>query len=152
MAKKNSYRICALLMAFLMFFTSSSYSIDLHFCQGQLKSFSLIGKAKSCHEMAKMAKCHQSKKTCTQKSASSKQIEDNKGCCNNETLLLTPNTDFDKILANEVTSQKQETTSAAIPYSTYEYSLKYSVFYSLLNRPPPLLNKDVLILIQSFLL
>jgi len=44
-------RVISLLLAFLLGFTSVGYSIDLHFCQGHLKSVALIGKAKSCHEM-----------------------------------------------------------------------------------------------------
>jgi len=35
-------RVISLLLAFLLGFTSVGYSIDLHFCQGHLKSVALI--------------------------------------------------------------------------------------------------------------
>ena len=46
-----TYRIIALTMAFLMFFTSVGFTVDMHYCQGKLKTFNFFGKAKSCHEV-----------------------------------------------------------------------------------------------------
>ena len=48
----NTYQFTALMLAFLMFFTSTGFAINVHYCQGELKSFSFFGKSKTCNEMA----------------------------------------------------------------------------------------------------
>jgi hypothetical protein len=42
-------QITAMSLSGLMLLSSIGFSIDMHFCQGMLKSYSLIGKAKTCH-------------------------------------------------------------------------------------------------------
>lgn len=44
----NTYRLIALSMALLMFATTLSFSIDMHYCNGELQSISLFGIAESC--------------------------------------------------------------------------------------------------------
>ena len=53
-------------MAFLMFFTSIGFSMDIHYCQGHLKSISLLGKAKNCHDIQAMKSdhCKKTKTSC----------------------------------------------------------------------------------------
>ena len=67
------HKIFAVAMAFLVFFASIGYAVDVHYCKGEFKSFSLMGKAKSCHEMAT---------GCPHHSGKSKKIS-KKGCCTN---------------------------------------------------------------------
>ncbi len=77
--KYNSYKIVAVFLAFIMLCTSATYSVDLHFCKGELKSFSLFGKAKPCYE--KKVHCpHHAAKAAT--AAHSR-------CCNNETIVIS---------------------------------------------------------------
>ena len=58
MKTKAIHRITALTMAFLMFFTSVGFSVDIHYCKGDLKSFSLIGEASACHQTKKTCPRH----------------------------------------------------------------------------------------------
>ncbi len=87
------YRCFALSMAFLVFLSTAGLSIDMHFCNNQLKGVSLIGKAANCHE--KESHCKNSKKACHQK----KNHESNSAlakddCCNNEHFILQMDVDF----------------------------------------------------------
>lgn len=50
--RSKIYRCIAFFMAILLLFTSLGAAIDMHFCGGHLKSFSLYGKAKNCYELA----------------------------------------------------------------------------------------------------
>ena len=72
-------------MAFLIFLTSAGFSIDMHFCGQDLKSFSLTGKAKNCFELAKSGTCAMHKKMTTVKVACEMSKKD---CCHNKTLYL----------------------------------------------------------------
>ena len=86
---RNTYRILALTMAFLMLFTSVGFSMDMHYCQGQLKSISLIGKAKNCHELqdVKSDHCKKAKKSCNHSTDNISQKEA-EGCCSNITVIV----------------------------------------------------------------
>ena len=47
-----TYRSFAMILALMIFTSSTGLSIDMHFCQGHLRSLSFIGDAKSCVEKA----------------------------------------------------------------------------------------------------
>ena len=67
-------------MAFMLLLSSTGFAMDVHYCQDQLKSISLIGKAKSCHEKQETPPCHH------KKDSLSKAEKDN--CCHNETVVI----------------------------------------------------------------
>ena len=75
-----------------MFVSSTGFSIDFHYCQGQVKSFSLIGKAKSCHEQAEKNHCKKKLKACHADQSNSKKIKQcKKDCCSNKTIKFETN-------------------------------------------------------------
>lgn len=137
-------------MALLMFVTSTGLSIDMHFCGDHLKSFNLFGKAKNCYELAGMqpTKCEiPQEQTPTMGCSMSK-----KSCCHNQSLNLqadlaadTENGDFlispelqHFVIAFAVTFlQDQQIEPQKVNHSPYK---------------PPLIARDIPVLIQSFLL
>ena len=149
----STYRIISLILAFLMFFSSVGFSIDMHYCQGQLKSFSLLGKAKNCHEMtqAKMACPHhqQQLKPAAEKGCS---MSDEKDCCNSETLFFQADHDQNIQASNVLISSQTQQFIAAfvvafIQSTTVENASPVHAFYK-----PPLILKDIPVLLASFLL
>lgn len=48
----RTYRYIALGLAVMLLSVSVGFSLDLHYCQGRVKSFSLFGSAKGCDEIA----------------------------------------------------------------------------------------------------
>lgn len=87
MTRSLSKRVISAIMAFVVLILSVSISVDLHYCQERLQSFSLVGKAKSCFENEKTQKCNEAESFF---SASQKQdfTLKQKGCCHNESLLI----------------------------------------------------------------
>ncbi len=150
--KSNTYRILAFSLAFLMFFTSAGFSIDMHFCQGDFKSFSLIGKAKNCHELAQTSTCKHHKVSIQEEEEEDCDKTEKKDCCENRTATLDSDQDqqiqtIDFTLTKEV---KQFVT--AYIYAFYQDKLtKKEVIPFALYRPP-LIKRDIPVLIQSFLL
>jgi len=136
-------------LAFLIFFTSVGFSIDMHFCGTDLKSISFTGKAKNCFELAASSTCVKHKKIAPMEGACEKSKKD---CCHNKTLHfqadLTPDIPASTFL---ITNQLQDfiVTFVAIFINkkSWEYSLPTFVHYK-----PPLITKDIPILVQSFLL
>lgn len=152
MKSNRSYRIVALLMALLMLVSSTGFSIDLHYCQGNLKSFSLFGTAKSCHDKADTKHCKRKEMTC--KAEKIEQVKDNchKNCCSNKKIEIDAD-DTQKITAQKLSKPQIQFISLFIEH--FVLALNKTRFPNdspHQNYIPPLLNKDIPVLIQSFLL
>ena len=143
-------KFCAPLLALMVLVSSLSYNIDFHYCQGQLKSFSLFGKAKNCHEMAsKMASCHHHKEKSDDSSSCS---EEDNNCCNNETVHFE--SDFDEKFLNidylNLISQLFVVASKSSSFDDLFDKIKEVTPFA--HYKPPLIQKDIPVLFESFLL
>lgn len=152
---RNTYhRFIALSLATLMLVTSMSFSVDMHFCKDELKSFSLVGQAEVCHPIKAKEKTetnacpfHQK----IQKEKASSQIQEKgcqKTCCDNQKILI----DFDENLV-QITTRELSNLSfiSSTPIQYIQNRIVQSI-YPHQNYHPPLLNRDIPIFVQSFLL
>ena len=137
-----TYRTLALALALLMFFTSTGFSVDMHYCKGEFKSFSLFGKAKSCHADTKITCPHhknmtaEKKDCCTNQRHTFRADQDLQQAQNVDFALTKPLQNF--VAAYIFTFRKIQITSDANPvFARY--------------RPPPL-RRNMPVLYQSFLL
>ena len=136
-----------------MLLSSTGFSIDLHYCQGQIKSVSLLGKAKSCHEKAAKSHCKKGKKACHAAPTLQNETKScKKDCCSNETIKFEPNDEPKDTRLSEVTSAQIQVFAALLQVLFLtEIDLDRAIIPHL-NYVPPLLDKDICVLIQSFLL
>ena len=149
-----TYRFIAVLMAFLMLFTSLGLSVDMHICQGHLKSFNFFGKAKSCYELAdadSMKECtaNQHKKLIKKADGCSLKQAD---CCQNRLLQLISDQDQEVESNHFAISQPLQTFVVAfvavfLNETTVETDVANHVSYI-----PPLIQKDIYVLLETFLL
>jgi len=154
MINSFSFRFTALLLAFLMLTTSVGYSLDLHYCQGNFKNLAFFKEAKSCHELAKKATsehCKKMQKPCSKKENANTGVECEKQCCSHNTILVEAETDIfsAKIINAELLSTDFVVAfvySFISNYSSTEYANKYILY------KPPLPDKDLSVLFQSFLI
>jgi hypothetical protein len=146
----KTYRFISLSLAGLILVTSVGYAIDMHFCQGDLKSYSFFGKAKNCHEGEQVnVTCHHHKKI-SSKSEETRLLK--KNCCSNKTLHFQLqqnqiNQDSDLLINHPIQSF---VLPVHIPLwqainpdqirSAFEY------------YKPPSITREIIILIQSYLL
>jgi len=124
-------------------------SVDLHYCQGNLKTFSLNGKAKNCHEMAKgMASCKHHKTAISDDSCS----EESGNCCHHETFLIDD--DILQVFSQIDFIEQAQFTKALFPIGSSLFSLEGIVHFitEYLNYKPPLIQANIVILFGSFLL
>ncbi len=142
MANKKTYRIVAFMLSLLMFCTSVGFTIDMHFCQGKLAAVSVFGEASCCKTA-----CTSTKKACCQL-PKTKHTDDN--CCDNTSIDVQLDTNIPKA---EATSYSQIQLQFVASFITAYFSLPITntsiVQYQ--NYKPPLLIRDVLVLIQTFL-
>ena len=140
-------------MAFLVFFSSIGLSIDMHFCQGHLKSISFIGDAPDCYEVIgnkEQKSCQMSKRQATTKTDCSIDKED---CCQNRQLLaqadLTSTSQSSQFLLNH--NNFQYFSIAPVLLVDDSIFLNKAIL-AVFQYKPPLILQDIPILIQSFLL
>jgi hypothetical protein len=148
-------RIIALTLAFLMLMTSVSFAVDRHYCNGELKSVSLFGKAKTCHEKAvtnKKPTCpHHQKMQQESKRSNGDEMAKN-DCCENKTTIIQA--DDDQINSDLSLPTFQQLQQFAIAYilafhatiTTDKQSIQGVSYLS------PMIPKDIYALSETFLL
>ena len=138
----KKYRIFTMLMALLMAFSSVGYSVNLHYCQGSLKGFSLFGEAKSCHESRTQCPNHKQTMTSAQE----------KDCCSNKTLSVD-NLDELSLYQDIPGLFKNNFYYVKNLFFAVESDISLPLTESrLILRPPPLYNSHIYILYETFLL
>ena len=153
MKKSKLHRITSLLMAFLMLVSSTGFSIDLHYCQGNLKSFSFLGTAKSCHDIAQSKHCSKMKKSChAPKTALETDGECQKDCCSNKKIEVSPDDENQKIQIENFSLKQIKFVTAFVKAFVLPQTDLSQIIVPHLKYKPPLLNRDIPILVQSFLL
>lgn len=140
-------------MAFLVFFSSIGLSIDMHFCQGHLKSISFIGDATDCYGAkgnSQQKSSQMSKRQATKKMGCSIDKED---CCHNRHLLaqadFTSTHQSSQFILNHNSFQYISIIPILLVYDTIFLNTD---ILSVFQYKPPLVLKDIPVFIQSFLL
>lgn len=138
-------KITAIFLTVLILISSIGGSVDVHYCQGQIKSIAFFGKAKSCHDNEIKQTCHHSKKS--DKSNNSNKKEN---CCHNDkhtiekSNLDAPNPEFSnldnfqlKFVATYFVSLSERYHNKIVLNNYREYK-------------PPLVESDILVFYQVF--
>lgn len=126
-------KIAALSMSFLMLLTSMSYSIDMHYCGGELENISFFGEAQKCkkkqakQENSSVSKdshaCCKKKKSETKKVKSCHQQNDvasSKECCKNKKVQYESNTEADQPIQQQVSKVQ---VAVAFVVASFNYNL-----------------------------
>ncbi|MEM9990641.1 MAG: hypothetical protein AAF738_02690 [Bacteroidota bacterium] len=151
------HRITALTMAVVLFVTSTGFSIDVHYCKDKIKSIRIFGEALSCHKntptSSTKACCHSKQKTC--ELAPTSQDDANlceKNCCSNKTIQIDNNQNTEKQLPVEISPLQIQFLAVFVQVFVLKKTKLHQLISSHLNYIPPLLNRNIPVLIQSFLL
>ena len=149
----RTYRVVPLILAILLLGTTAGISLDMHICQGKLKTFNLIGKAKDCGEMAAKVMsnhCKKAQQSCHKEGILPFEKSCKKGCCDQKSVISQ--------LEIETTCHSPENIEvspvfvAAFVYSFLYYSGTSTTSGILNFHHPPPLSRDIPVLLQSFLL
>ncbi len=145
-----------------MLVTSGGWAIDVHYCQGELVSFSIFGKAKPCHKEKHKAvvspeeeNCHHhcdgpdSERVC----AFSFDQEDN--CCHNQTFFIQSDQNQQVLATPEFKAGSDKLApqfflAYIIAFFGCDFSSQRDAF-SNIQYSPPLTVRDIPVLFQSFL-
>ncbi len=124
-----------------MLFSTSSFTVDMHFCCNKLVDMAFFSKAESCTDIVQ-------KKDNTSRQCSSIQEKD---CCDNQTVVKEGDDTFKKS-----TSVLEIETLVFINSLVYSYiNLFEELEENIVSFPvyrPPLLSTDIIILNETFLI
>ena len=133
--------IASLFLASLVLIASIGVTLNLHVCGGQVQSIALYVKAQAC-KMDMPKQCH-----------GKEQQSKRKGCCEEESI----------VLKGKETNAEVKTVTATTP-SFNLISVILPVLYSLIEvdssiattgfafYKPPLIERDITLLVQAFLI
>lgn len=147
------HRLAAFTLAILMFATSANLAVDMHYCQGQLKSFSLFGKAKTCHEVASqatMVNCPHHGKMMVEKVGCSVEKKD---CCSSKSFHFQLDQD-QQIQSTDfvITSSLKQFLTAYVTVFFVKENIVSKTLQTFLHYQAPVFSRDTYVLFQSFLL
>ena len=144
MATKRFHRITSFLLAGLMLVSATGFSVDMHFCQNEFKSLALFGEAQNCHERAALT-CHHA----VQKdNATAEQGND---CCSNKSIEVAPSDD-ERVPVPTLTSAQTQFIAVFVATFLLPAVEAPTTGVPYLNYRPPLLLRDIPVLVQSFLI
>ncbi|MFX0555537.1 HYC_CC_PP family protein [Maribacter sp. CXY002] len=139
--KKAFHKIAAISMALLVLFTTTSFSVDMHYCGDHLVDFSLSGNVDTCMMKAEMSKS----------SSSCAMMEMKMDCCSDLELSVIGHDDL-KVSFDQLTLEQQVfVTSFVNSYTGLLLESSEKVTHFIDYSPPPLI-RDVQILDQTFLI
>ena len=147
--RNRFYRTVALIMAFSVFTSSVSWSLDAHYCQGKFSGISLLGETSSCHDVNQGSTCLKKKKKCHQKSILTKTTN-KKDCCQNKSFFIEAD-DQQSTTLSQTTFENvnhelfpEVLTSKTVGLQDHDYSRTFFQY-----RPPPL-DRDLQVHLQVF--
>ena len=139
--KKIPYKIVAILMSFVVLFSTTSFAVTTHFCGEALVDFSIFDKASSCG-MENTETISKSFSDCSVKK---------KDCCTDEQIMIDGQSEVQ--LQIDKISFKQQVFIASLLYSyinLFEGSHKNVNFYS--PYKPPLVIRQLYKIDETYLI
>ena len=136
-------KISALLLSMLVLLGSTSFTINMHFCMEQVESITFSTDTQECDMTTPVPPCHK------EGDRSEENHKDVDGCCE------------DRVNLVEAQDELKTTGSVSVPGVQFFAVLYAVVFYSP-NPPlenhsyqtysPPVIERDIPVLVQSFLI
>ena len=140
----------AILLSMLVLFSSMSFNFSMHFCMGQLESIALFQQAKPCEMVTQPAPCvhdHNGSRECEHNRAHTAK----KGCCEDHLLQVEGQDELAQVAASV---SMPDFHMVAVLYALVSFisSAPTVDYYSYKDYSPPLIERDIPVLVQSFLI
>ena len=145
----KTQRALSLSLAALMLTSSVSFSMDIHLCQGHIKSVSFFGKAKACYPNEQLEQCKQ--QTCNQDFGKHTSLSKKPCCINNCVIFESLKYQARLDLTNEDKPIMANLLGTEASRSLLWHKLSPFHFHAFHPPQPPLPEGNIIILFQVFL-
>ncbi len=143
---KRFRKISAILLSILVLLCSTSFTFSMHFCMGQLESIVLFSTAEPCEMATKKSTC------ASEKHDPDCDHEINKnGCCEDHTLIIEGREDL-KVVSKVTLPDFQVAAFVIYTLVSYLFLEPTTDYSSYKDYSPPLIERDIPVLVQSFLI
>lgn len=142
-------KIAILSLSFIVILASAGIIVNKHYCKGELKNIALFVEAEQCHDVRTRkikTQCHPGKNTCQQS-----EKKEGRKCCENKTVFLETDDFISTMASPKINPEFQLIAVTFILYNDLLFSTEKR-FVKFLNYKPPLIESDIPVLVQSFLL
>lgn len=143
---RKYHRIIASALILLVLLTSVSFTIDRHYCEGELQSTNILGKAASCQKAnsTKEVYCPIHKKMM--------KMDEGKSCCENKATFVKADNDLVDIdFKMPITPHLQQFVIAYV--LAFHANINTETEQILpFSYPPPNISRDICVLLATFLL
>lgn len=141
MMKRFLTKILSIFLTFAVLFSTTSFTADMHYCCDKLVDVAVFGKATPCDQI--IQKPENPIKKCS--------IGDTDDCCSNKSFIQKGDDNLKKV---------------SVELNAENFVFLHTFFYTYINRfegleskvvpfslyDPPLIQKDILVLLETFLL
>lgn len=143
---RKYHRFIALTLILLVLMTSMSFTIDRHYCEGELQSVSFIGKAAPCQKAnsTKAVYCPVHKKMMI--------MDEGKSCCENKTTFVKADNDLVDVDFTIPTMQHFQKFAIAYVLAFYTNISAETQPTLLFSYQSPVISRDIYVLSETFLL
>ena len=139
-----TFRILHITLAFLIFVSSTGFTLNSHFCQNTLQSVAIFLSPQNCHERAAHCAMSTSKSCCSKtKNACSKD------CCEDKSQFIKADIDFTPFAADDFQIDLPDLLPS--PLSIHFETTLIDKLIRFNNYIPPPLIRNLPLLFQSFL-
>ena len=137
--KKICYKISSVVLSALVLFSTLSFTIDMHYCGSRLVDVALFKEAKSCgmEQMQMLTSCGDMIKK--------------KSCCKDKQVIIDGQDDLKDTLTQLSLEQQVFVTSFVYTYLNIVPDVNTSIT-SFIGHSPPIPDKDLQILYETFLI
>lgn len=136
------YKILSVFLAFTVLFSTLSYSVDKHICMGEVTDTSYFSNAKTCNMLIEV-------KTCTEQNLSHDKVQKEK-CCNDVHELIQGHQMEQQALKSLELDEIQFVL--AFSYTLQNLYEEETDKIPFVSDSPPLVDKDINVLYQTFLI
>jgi len=142
--KQLSHKILAVVMAFVVLFSTMSFSISMHYCGDDLVGLAIFEKASTCEEEEHVAHCEMEmmeSSSCQMQDSMKMSCEMKKDCCTDKEIQI----DSQKDLKNNTLDSFQFSKTVFVVAFVYTYKALFNELETknnsfLVYHPPPLIK------------
>ncbi|MGK7391507.1 MAG: HYC_CC_PP family protein [Candidatus Cyclobacteriaceae bacterium M2_1C_046] len=139
-------KISTIMLSALVLLNSMSFTFSMHFCMGQLESIALFSGAEPCEMATQKSPCANDKHD---PDCEPQQVT-KKGCCEDQTLVIEGHEDL--TLLTKVAVPDFQMIAVIYAVVSFLFSDIAVDHYTFNDYSPPLIERDIPVLVQSFLI
>jgi hypothetical protein len=134
------------MLSALKLLSSTSFTFGMHFCMGQLESIALFAGAEPCEMAQQKSPCstHQHDPDCKHQQVTKK------GCCEDHTVVIEGHEDLTQV--SKIAVPDFQMVAVLYAVVSFIFSTTSVDHYSYNDYSPPLIDRDIPVLVQSFII